>query len=135
MGGSSILEAVVAFGEILMILLGTIFLCFHAYNETIVQVEELRLLVNEESTAEKIQSETAALLTGKGKIFLQKNSGILREQVSCSASWENPLYRLFRKQEMHMEQERERFSLFEPDYLRIKYWGNKEDETENNSLE
>lgn len=127
MGGNSILEAAVVFGEILLVLLGTIFLCFHAYNETITKVQQIRLLVTQEQTDEEIQRETTALLTGSGEVTMQKESGALQERVFCRASWKNPLYRIFRESEGYMETERERICLFAPDYLRIKYWGNRRD--------
>ena len=127
MGGNSILEAVVVFGEILLVLLGTIFLCFHAYNETIAKVQQIRLLVTQEQTEEEIQRETSALLTGKGEVSMQKESDALQERVFCRGFWENPLYRFFRKSEGYMEMERTRVCLFAPDYLRIKYWGSKRD--------
>lgn len=127
MGGNSILEAVVVFGEILLVLLGTIFLCFHAYNETIAEVQQIRLLVTQEQTEEEIQRETSALLTGKGEVSMQKESDALQEHVICRGFWENPLYQFFRKSEGYMEMERTRVCLFAPDYLRIKYWGSKRD--------
>ena len=87
MGGNSILEAVVVFGEILLVLLGTIFLCFHAYNETIAKVQQIRLLVTQEQTEEEIQRETSALLTGNGEVSMQKESDALQERVFCRVLW------------------------------------------------